>query len=374
MSFNFLRILDLYLGKFCHAVFRMPKSKEVHTASCKKILLIKLWGLGNLVVLWPLVYKIKEKYPDALIFFLTFDLNKNFFEKNEAVYRTIYFKFTKNVFSILVQCICILKKIRKEKLDMVINFETQNNTSAIFSYLTKAPLRIGLNNSYEKTFYNYWFDNERSLHISQLFSNPLKPLDINSTYRYGCFLRQKEEESRVYDLLKDFKDKRYICIHPGNSENFKRKRWNLDNFADLSNRLINSYNLPLVFTGTMKESKLIENVINKIPAKGKIFNLAGRLKIWEFIELLRTTFLFISNDTGPVHIAATLGVNTVVFYGPTSPDRYMPLNKNSVIFYKDIKCSPCVGVNYTNAKCRNKYKCLDFDPKEIFLKISERFF
>ncbi|MDO8603002.1 MAG: glycosyltransferase family 9 protein [Candidatus Omnitrophota bacterium] len=351
----------------------MSLSKDAHKASCRKILLIKLWGLGNLAVLWPLVNKIKESYPNSLIFFLTLDLNKNFIEKNSAIYKVIYFKFTKNIFSILAQCIYLLRKLRKEKLDIVINFETQNNASAIFSYLTNATLRIGLNNRYEKMFYNHWLCNEPSLHISQLFSNLLKPLGINSSYRYGCFLQSKEEKHKIAYLLKDFKDSKYICIHPGNSENFKKKRWDLNNFADLSNMLIKGYDIPLIFTGSAKEKKLIENIVNKITTKDKIFNLAGSLGIWELVELLRAAFLFISNDTGPVHIAAALGVNTVVFYGPTSPDRYGPLNTDSMIFYKDAKCSPCVGVNYTNAQCRNGYKCLDFNPRETFLKVSEKF-
>lgn len=373
-EFYFLRKLDNYLGKLCNSIFPSSSSNKDIKRPYKIILLIKLWGLGNLTVAWPLIYKIKEKTSDSFIIFLTFDLNKGFLERNKAINKIIYFKFTKNIFRVITQFAAFLIKLRKQRIDLVINFETSNNASALFSYLIRASARIGINNKYEKIFYNYWAENNPSLHISQIFLKLLKPLGVDYPYNYYYFSGSKEDKNRVEVILEGLGIEKFICIHPGTSKNFEGKRWNYDNFSELSNMLMRRYSLPLVFTGRKREEGLIKCITEEIPFKDKIYNLAGDLIIQELIELLRKSFLFICNDTGPVHIAASLGVNTVVFYGPTSPVRYKPLNKNSLIFYRHLKCSPCVGLNYKYNGCKNKFRCLDFSPQEIFSKISEKFF
>jgi len=372
-----LRGIDFLLGKLLFGIFKSTplfKKRKINNVEIKKIFLIKFWGLGNLTIIWPLVYKIKEKYPDCFIFFLTFDLNEKFLEKNEAVNKIIYFKFTKNIFKIIIQAAAVLSALRKEKIDLVINFETFNTASALFSYLVKSPICAGLNNKYEKIFYTHYIDREPLLHISQIFLNLLNFLGINSVYSYHYFKESADGKTRIENVLKKYGVEKFICIHPGTSENFEGKRWSSNNFSELSNELIKKSGLPLLFTGVKREKDLVANIIEAVSIKGKILNLAGCLEIWEFVELIRRSFLLISNDTGPVHIAASLGVNMAVFYGPTTPQRYKSLNKNFLIFYKSIECSPCVGTSYINSGCKKNIECLDISPGDVVSKISERFF
>lgn len=373
-SFSLLRSTDILIGKFCNLAFSLKKPKITPKDYYAKILLIKLWGLGNLTVIWPLINRIKEKYPDSSIFFLTFGINRDFLERNKNIDRVIYFDFTENIVRIIARFFYLLAILRKEKLDLVVNFETFNNASALFSYLTGAPARIGLNNKYEKVMYTRWIQQDGSLHISGLFQNLLKPIGINSAYSYFCFEEAAQEKKTIDYILGKNGVENFICIHPGTSENFLHKRWGHKNFVELSNRLIEKYNLPLVFTGTQKEEGLVKGIIAQVSNKNKTVNLTSRLDIWEFIELLRRAALLISNDTGPVHIAAALGINLVSFYGLTSPARYGPLNKNSIVFYHNLNCSPCISADYRNPRCKNKFMCLDFSPREVFYKISGNFF
>jgi len=376
VRFYFLRKLDLYLGKFCNRVFPQSVFKNAHIKFIyKKIFLIKLWGLGNLAIIWPLIYKIKERYPNSSISFLTFDLNKGFLESNEAIDKIIYFKFTRNIFKMIIQAFSILVFLRKEKIDVAINFETFNFSSALFAYLTKASLRIGLNNNYEKTFYNYWIDSNPALHTTQKFLSLLKYIDISSPYSYFNFKELRGEGNGAGNILKNIGVDRFICIHPGTSINCEQgRRWKASSFSKLSNMLIEYYNMPLIFTGSKKEKSLNTVIIKGIVKRNRVFDLSGSLGIWEFIELLERGSMLISNDTGPVHLAASLGVNTATFYGQSSPERCRSLRQNSLIFYKNLKCSPCDIAGRINTKCSNNFKCLDFSPQEVFLKITEKFF
>lgn len=119
---------------------------------------------------------------------------------------------------------------------------------------------------------------------------------------------------------------------------------------------------------------MAERIVARVSHKEKVFNLTGRLTVWELAELLKRSRLFIASDTGPVHLAASLGINVAAIYGPTAPERFGPLNENSIVFYQRHSCSPCVGIGYVNKRCRQHFKCLDFSSRAIFNGISEKFF
>ncbi len=372
-----LRRIDYHLGKLLYIIFGLSglfKNVRKNTNTVKKILLIRLWGLGNLTIIFPLIQKLKIKYPQASILFFTFDSNKGFLEKHQSIDRVIYFKFTTNIFAIIFRFIFIVTALRKEKIELLINFEEFNITAALFSYLTRSPIRIGIHNKYEKMFYTDYIVNDPKVHISHIFNNLIKLSGVKSPYSYLRFPELRNIKDKIEDNLRSRKIEQFICIHPGTSKNFTGKRWKPYNFSELSNMLIVKYNVSIVFTGMKEERDLIDDIIENIASAEKVFNLAGELDVWGLVELLRKAGLFISNDTGPVHIAASLGINLVVFYGPTTPSRYRPLNKNSLIFYNNLTCSPCINADYTGSQCRNNFECLNFFPQKVFLEISKKFF
>jgi ADP-heptose:LPS heptosyltransferase len=338
----------------------------------KKIICMKLWGLGNLTIIYPLLYKIKEKFPEAKIIFITFDLNKGFLENNKAIDRIVYFVLTRNILRIAKQFFGLLQAMKKEKADMLINFELMNNASGLFSYWANSSLKLGIADNYRNIFYDYSVDNDQTRHISEIFSSLLRPMGINSSYRYPDFKIPPEAAEKVKKLLSGLGIREFVCIHPGTSENFKGKRYSKHRFRELADLIADEYNMPLLFTGTSSENRLIEDIIKG--RKDKLFNLAGKLHKWEFVELLGHSHMIICNDSWTAHIASALAKNSVIFYGPTSPQRYGPLRKNSVVFYKNFPCSPCIGIRYAPNKCRRNFACLDFSPQEVFSMMSERFF
>lgn len=374
-----LRRLDCLIGRvayfiFCFFRIDLKKRNRIISLKVKKIICIKLWGLGNLTILYPLIYRLKEKFPQAKLIFVTFDINRGFLERNEAIDGIVYFKLTKNLISIIWQSICLLISLKKEGFDILINFETFNHASALFSYLTGIPERIGFYTKCEKIFYTHPCYLEKSTHLSQAFLNLMKPLDLNFEYQYFNYRGTIKERKKIESLLSYLNIREFICFHIGTSDNFKGKRYKLTNFVKLVNFLTNTYGISIIFTGTENERDIINDVANSISLKDKTFNLCGQLNLWEFVELIKRAILFVSGDTGVVHLAASLRVNLVVFYGPTSPQRYKPLNENIQIFYKNMSCSPCMGIDYINKRCKANFSCLDFPPQEVFSKIKEKFF
>jgi len=379
--FAILKKLDYCIGKIVFPLLYvfspgLAAGKKISPERIKKILCIKLWGLGNLTIILPLLHKIKLQFPNAQLLFLTFDSNRDFFKQSEIVDRVYFFPFTRNFLKIIYYFISFRSSLRKENIDLAINFEQCNNVSLLMLVLAKITFRIGLRTRFRfvNAFYTKTVKNNPAVHISNLFSDILLPLGINrGDYSYSIFKVNAQAKDKVQNLLKKINIKnRFVCIHPGCSVNFKGKRWDYAYFSRFADDLIKRHGTSVIFTGNPEEVLIINKII--LNMQKKAFNFASLLNVAELIELLRISCLFVSNDTGPVHIAASLGINTAVVYGPTSPNRYRPLNKNSICFYKNLNCSPCLyDSNYKVSLCMNP-KCLSISPETVLDDISKKFF
>jgi ADP-heptose:LPS heptosyltransferase len=361
-------LLHLYVYKNLH--------KKIITLPVKKILFIKMWGIGNIVLLLPILKKVRERYSDSKIYFLTLESNKGFLENSP--YLTDVFYFTTNLFKIPIDFLKYVLIVKKLKIDLLLNFEQCNRFSIIFSYLTASESRIGfeIKRCYYNSLYTKTIKNNPELHVSENFTELARRAEIDiHRYKYASPYIDDVSKEKVKKILKEFdlEDKRMVVLHAGCGENFKGKRWKKDNFTMLADKLVETYSIAVVFTGTENEKKLIESIISNM--RYKALNLCGKFTLKELAEFLRYCYLFISNDTGPLHIAISLGINTVGLYGPMNPLQYGSLNNNSLSFYKPIGCNPCLtDLNNKTSFCK-KSRCLDqITHEEVMKKISTRFF
>ncbi|MFH0754513.1 MAG: glycosyltransferase family 9 protein [Candidatus Omnitrophota bacterium] len=318
--------------------------------------------------------RIKEKHPQAQITFITFDANRGFLERNNNLEHIIYFSLTTNLIYIFQQTVSIISRLRRAQFDVVINFEIYNYTAAVFTYLLRIPMRIGLNSMAEAAVYTHPVEYNVSGHISSVFASLLKPLGIDVPYAYEPLCPDLKEVERVSAWLHEKGMGCFVGIHPGTSCNFRGKQYAQDRWVVLARELMARHGVGVVLTGAPVDQSYVEKIRRAIGQDERVLNAAGIFNMGELAVLMQKSRVYISSDTGPAHLAASMGVNVAVFYGPASPERYGPLNANSLVFYKREKCSPCVGGGYLNRKCPYHYRCLDYDPRFVAEKISKRFF
>lgn len=360
-----------------HGALSKPRRHKTEQP-LKNILIMKFWGIGNITLLLPILNKIGEQYPSSAIYFITLDSNRGLLENFPQVTKVFYIKLTTNGFKIFSDFIKYVFALRTMKIDLLLNFEQSNKLSIIFGYLTGANTRVGFevaNCSYN-SLYTKVIKNNVDLHVSQNFSDLARKAGIIIT-RYGYTAPNTDSYSieNAANTLKRFglEKGRIVALHIGSGENFKGKRWPSSNFAALADGLVDRYGVSMVYTGTQKERILIEEAISRM--KYKALNLAGYFTLPELVEFLKRCYLFISNDTGPLHIAISLGINTAGVYGPMDPRQYGSLNKNSLSFYKPIGCSPCLtDLNNKTSFCKNS-KCLEnITADEVLEALSRKFF
>ena len=270
-----------------------------------RILAIRYSGLGDVVMLLQTLEKLKNKYENCHITLLTDksnislkDISCGMIDEVISLDRSVFRK--RKYFLSLVEIVKLFPKIRKQ-FDMTIDFQNFGETATL-TYFTNAKIKLG---SPKKDKYNYGYTEiiKRSdhNHRSQLFSRIAKVND-NLDYSKLCLNNEainfKEQLKNQID-----KNKKTIGLNIGSTQD--SRRWNENNFSKLNDILKADYNI-LIFIGpcektykyAFKEDSFFIEDINLI-------KLSGAISICD---------CFISNDTGPVHIAAALQISTLTLF------------------------------------------------------------
>ncbi|HHT9153741.1 MAG TPA: glycosyltransferase family 9 protein, partial [Candidatus Hypogeohydataceae bacterium YC40] len=166
----------------------------------------------------------------------------------------------------------------------------------------------------------------------------------------NCKLRTANSAIRTQPL---------VVIHAGTSDFGAYKRWPAASYAQLADKVVEELNAYVVFTWESSELEMVKEIISVMRHPG---HLAPKTEtLGQLASLIRRADLFISGDTGPMHIASALGVPQVAIFGPKDPIIYGPYQKNAVVVRKELDCSPC-----TKRTCNNPICITSITPGEVF--------
>ncbi len=137
------------------------------------------------------------------------------------------------------------------------------------------------------------------------------------------------------------------------------KQWHLDRFAAVARELATSRGATIVLTGSDADRPLVEALAAKL-AGVPVLNVAGNMDVPTLAAVLARLDLFVTGDTGPMHLAAAMGTPVVAVFGPSQPARYGPRAARERIVRIDLPCSPCGRVRLPPERCRGHVPdCLD---------------
>ena len=346
LNVSFQRALDRYIGgplcigySFFHGA--MPPKDSI-----KEILVVRLWTLGETILTLPMIKKLRQEFPRAKITVLARNRNKNIFKYVDFVDQVLLFE--KENFSTLLKM--------RGHYDLAIDTEPYLRVSGLLSrFLAKG--QIGFDHGARGRIYSekvHYYDMK---HAAKVFCDLLEPLGIKYTPEKLVSLNVSDaDKTRVAAKLmgltkKPLNETKLIGMHVSTAESAEYRAWPKANFAELSDMLLAKYdNAFVLLTGTEAENKANNAVIKLCKNQDRIINLAGLLGFPEFISLFSYLDLYISNDTGPMHLSAAQGAKTIGLFGPNLPLRFGPYpvdNKtNFAIYHGDkLPCSPCINVH-----------------------------
>lgn len=153
----------------------------------------------------------------------------------------------------------------------------------------------------------------------------------------------EDERKHAARLLPDSMDKEYVVLHLG--AGFASKCLPIERFAAVSTALVTNRisKREIVVIGGPDEAPTVEDFVSRLPFEP--LNLAGKLNLLETAAVLERASLFIGNDSGPMHIAASTGSPVVTFFGPSEPLKYHPFGTEYRLLELDLNCRPCDHVH-----------------------------
>lgn len=394
MDVNLQRKIDRIVGTIiCRILAPLPqKETGPGDAQPSKFLVILLSEMGSLVLSKPMFEHIRKQYPYASIYALCFERNREFLEildllppKNISTVRG------DSLWGLLWDSIRALSRLRKKKIDTVLDCELFSRISSIYSFLSGAKIRVGFHPHTQEGLFRGNFINRPVLynpylHISEQFVNLAEAIESDHKPRVkrriqtrvldrpSIKIGQSEKEELRRRFMADFPQierTKLVLIYPSGGL-LPIRAWPLENFCLVAEDFIkHGYTVGVI--GMKTDGALAERILSHCRSKNCI-DLTGYTKtVRELLILFHFATLLITNDGGPGHFASMTPMPAIILFGPETPTIYGSLDKKSIHFHVPLSCSPCLtAYNHRNSPCDGDNVCLkSIAPEEVLRKAYE---
>jgi heptosyltransferase II len=300
-----------------------PK-KTIEKNNIKKILLINLQGIGDLVMTTPFLNAIRKEYPKAQIHYLTYKRNGTIFFEDKRIDKLLVWS------SGIGNLLKTLSFIRSEKYDLAINlFRAQH--SAYLTLLSNATYKLGFLYSLKLSSNNLKlpksnFPKTRNQRLAYSFIAQMLGFTIKQTDDLNLKTDSKNASTLVDKLLTKNKiNKTDKLIGINCNATWPSKNWSQENWITLTRKLLTKYKkAKLVFIGGQNDKSNVDEVLNSVlnseqESNTRLINLVGKCNLSELPYLVNKFSLFITTDSGPMHVAFATKTKTIALFAVTNP-------------------------------------------------------
>lgn len=388
MNIQTQRFIDRWAGQLlCGAVSGWVKFTGLFTpparmpAAPKNILVILLSEMGSIVLAGPMFAALRRQYPGAAIHILQL-------KKNQEVSRLLSLTEPEHMHtlddssggSLIRDILAVSLKMRRLGLDAVIDCELFSRVSALLSFSTGAPVRVGFTphtqeGLYRGSFINHSIPYNPYQHISKQFLSlvdalespegmprnragpireiPAEPeLSVALTPEELAAYRSKMETDHPVTRARPL-----VLVYAGGGI-LPERAWPASHYARVVQGLCAAgYAVGLI---GLKDDAVLAHDLQSQVGHAACIDLTGYTKsIRELLMLMHASALLITNDGGPSHFATVTPIQTMVFFGPETGKLYGPLGQRTIILESGIACSPCLtAYNHRLTFCDGDNQCL----------------
>lgn len=327
-----------------------------------RILIIKFWGLGNLVEATPAFRAARARFPDARITFLTLARNRGVFE-GYPHFDSIMYMRDHSLAAVFFEFFLLPMRLRRLRPQLVIDLDPIGRFCAIMTFLSGANIRAGFSSPcrYREKLYTRTAPLNENQHVRRIFMDLIKTLNGNDPdLTLDRLPASEESKKRIERLLAEHgvnPGERLVGVNVNASDVAYERRWPAANFAELAGRIAAAFPVRVVFVGAPGETDYVAAAAALM--KQPRVNLAGKTALGDLAALMEKFELFISNDSGPLHVAVAMNVPTVSFFGPETPLRYGPIDGRHRTLQADEPCAPCISfTNEKQVRCVRDAACM----------------
>jgi lipopolysaccharide heptosyltransferase II len=318
----------------------------------ERVLAIKFWGIGSLQLLTPAIASLRARHPHAELVFLTLATNRDVAERLRLFDRVITLDVADASWpAVLARIASLLRDLRRERFDEVYDFEFFTRFSAVVSMLSGAPRRHGFASprvwrgalhTDVAPFNRYW-------HVARNFrvlAGGENGRNVAASDLEPVHFGERDEVAAAHALGQHglAADEPFVVLNVNAGSLSLERRWPRAMFAALAARLIDEDRVAVVLIGSSAERAYTQHVAEMVDSP-RCVNLAGELSTGALAATLARAVVVVTNDSGPMHLAAALGAPTLGLFGPETPVMYGPLGNRVKALYRPPPCSPCINVH-----------------------------
>jgi ADP-heptose:LPS heptosyltransferase len=332
------------------------------------IVVSKFFGIGTIVEATALLVAIRQRYPGARLVFLTFSSNASFVRSLGLCTDLLVIR-TGSPILFAYDTLRHVIWMRRHDVDVILDLEFFSKFSTLMSVLGGARMRVGYHlNAFWRSsllthpvYFNYY------RHITSIFAQAGSRIDIQVPAGLLRKIPVKDAaRERVAGTLRELgwaDGVRLVGVNVNAGELSLERRWPVERFVAVIEALIARHpDVRVLLTGSPVEAGYVGSAYAQLSeaARGRTLVTAGLWTMEEFLAALERMACILTNDSGPMHLAAAQGTPLVTLWGPGRPDTWAPAAARQEIVYEDYPCSPCIYMftTYEGMWCKHEGWCM----------------
>lgn len=303
----------------------------------QRILVCQTGGwIGDMVLLTPALRALKHAYPQSHLTLLLRPRVADLMKTNPYVDACMIDTKATGSFRSLTR---LVNQIRERAFHIALVLHPTSFRNALLPFLARVPTRVGSNISGRGILLTGSCVDSTEVHEVHRYLRVLQLLGLNTALPDLEFWHTDTDRQAIQQLLQSegiSPHQPLIGLNLGTT--WETKRWAVENFAKVIQHIVRlGTDAKIVLTGSPAEHEFAE----ALRSSSITINLVGKTTILQLGALLERCKVYLTCDSGPMHIAAAVGTATVSLFGPTDPTRHRPYGTGHAVIEKSVSCRPC---------------------------------
>jgi heptosyltransferase-2 len=337
---------------------------SINKSEISRILIRATNWIGDVVMTLPALEAVRECFPKSTLIVLARPWVIPLFESHPMLDGVMTLGNGKTSFFGLTDIIKASLQIRRQKFDLAILFQNAFE-AALIAYLGGIRYRVGYDTDHRRLLLSHAVvrdDIIMNAHQVEYYLSLIRAMGLNARSKDPELFVSREQEEKALPLLSengveqgDF----LLGISPGAIYG-PAKRWPPERFASIGDMSVDRWGAKVIIFGSGQEREICDRVSTSMHHPS--INLCGDTQLGELIALIRRCNLFVSNDSGLMHVASALNVPMVAIFGSTNPAATGPRGPRSRIVRHQVDCAPCM-----RPECPRDFQCmLGIEPEDVW--------
>jgi ADP-heptose:LPS heptosyltransferase len=359
----------------------------------RRILFVKFAEQGSTVLAYPAIRRAIEMVGRENVYFVVFEDNRFIIDAMEIVPEgNVITIATHSPFGLALSALRAVHRVRKIRIDAVVDMEFLTRFSAMLAFTTGAKTRVGFHTFFGDGPYRGDLMTHRllynpHLHTSEMFEAMVEALTCDpavlptfdfkpsSNQPLPKFRPSPAEVGEINALLQGENPRigsaPLILLNPNASDLLPLRRWPALRYVELAQRLLERYpDLFIGFTGAPTEAAPNNRLADEV-GSSRVIPLAGKTTLRQVLVLYTRSEILVTNDSGPAHFASMTPIRVVALFGPETPALFGARSPNATALWAGIACSPCVNAyNNRQSVCRNNLCMRAITVDDVFEKVT----